>query len=154
MISNFFIRRRNRCHLGNLVFGFSNAYCHTFDSSNSCSDTFFDTFFERHWIRACGHISHTFSDHCPRKYCCGCCSVSSNIISFFCNFFNKFRTDSFDWIFEFYFLCDRDTIIGDRRCAPLFVQHNITAFRTERHSYCVSKLIHACFKGTTGFLVE
>jgi len=49
-------------------------------------------------------------------------------------------------IFEFDFLGNRDTVLGDRRSAELLLQNHVPAFRAEGHFHRVGELVHTAQK--------
>ena len=126
----------------------------TLQRFNDRSDSFFDAALERHRVRTGSNIAHAMSNHCLGENCRRRRAVTGNVVCLGCDLFYKLRTHVLEWIFEFDIFCHRYTVVGDRRCAELFVEHDISAFWSERYFDRIGQFVHACFECATRLFVE
>src|SRR5699024_6264633 len=81
-------------------------------------------------------------------------AVPGNVVGLLGNFLDELRPDFFPGVLELDLLGDRDTVVGDGRRAPLFLEHDVTASRAQRHLDSVGEGVQPAFKSTAGILVE
>ncbi|CAB4582198.1 unannotated protein [freshwater metagenome] len=122
-----------------------------FDSSGNRG---FDALLERHRVSACSNVAQTSADHRPCEHSGGGGAVTGNAVGLLGNLFDQLGADALVGVFEFDFLGDRHTVIGDGGSAPLLVEHHIATLRAEGDAHCVGELVHATFKTTSCGLVE
>ncbi|CAB5042487.1 unannotated protein [freshwater metagenome] len=109
---------------------------------------------ECHWIGTCSNVTKTFTHKCLSENGCGRSSIASDIICLLGNFLDELGTDFLVWIFEFDFLSDRNTVVGDRGGSPLLLQHNVASARSESDLHCVCELVHSTLETTTRLFIK
>ena len=124
------------------------------DALDCCGNGGFDAPLQRHRVGPCSNVAQTSADHRPRKNSGGGGAVTGNAVSPLGNLFDQFGADALEGIFEFDFLGDRHTVIGDGGSAPLLVEHHVATLRAEGDAHCVGELVHAAFEATSCGLVE
>ncbi|CAB4796351.1 unannotated protein [freshwater metagenome] len=120
------------------------------DSGNSLVDSTL----EGHRVRTRSHVTQTFAHQGLSQNGRGRGSVTGNVVGLLGNFLDQFGTDLLEGIFEFDFLGDGDTIVGDRGGAPLLFQHNVATTWAQGDLDCVSELVHATLKTAAGLFVK
>ncbi len=81
-------------------------------------------------------------------------AVAGYVIGLRGNFAQHLRAHILELVFEFDFLGDRNTVLGDARCAEGLVDHDVAAFRAERHLHGVGQNIDPSQHAVTGIDVE
>src|SRR5690606_23277988 len=81
-------------------------------------------------------------------------SVTCIVCSFGSNFFYQLGAHIFNWLIQFYFFSNGNTIFGNRRSSEFFVYNNVTTFRAQCNFYCISKSVYAFFKPVSCICVE
>ena len=114
----------------------------------------FDALLERHRVRSCSNIAQTSANHRPCEHGGGGGAVTGNAVGLLGNLFDQLGADALVGVFEFDFLGDRHTVIGDGGCSPLLVEHHVATLRAEGDAHCVGELVHAAFETTSCGLVE
>ena len=123
--------------------------CH--NSFHSGSNSAVDTFFQNHWVCACGYVFHTFANQSLSQQGCGGGAVTGSIVGFYSNFFYQLSAHVFKWVFQLDFFCDGHAVVGDERCAEFFIQNHVAAFWTEGDFYGVSQFVDTGLQRFTGF---
>ncbi len=70
------------------------------------------------------------------------------------DFLDHLRAHVLELVFQFDFLGDRHTVLGDARRAEGFVEHDVAAFRAQRHLDRVGKDVHTLEHPIAGVGVE
>ena len=92
--------------------------------------------------------------HAPGQHGCRGGSVAGYVVGLFGYFFDQFGANALVWVFEVDFFGDRNTVIGDRWSAPLFVEHDVATFWSEGDTNSVSQFIHPVFEGSASYFVK
>jgi len=100
-----------------------------------------DAPFKGHWICAGGDGLDTFTKDRLREHGSRRGAIAGNVRSLRGDFTHHLGTHIFQGVLQFNFLGYRNTVFGDRGRAKFLVDHDISAFRTERDFYRVSELI-------------
>ncbi|MEY3366676.1 MAG: hypothetical protein RIS71_1413 [Actinomycetota bacterium] len=124
------------------------------NACDCCLNCCLDATLQAHRVRACCDVAQTFAHHGPGEHGCRGRSVTGNVVGLLRDFLHQFRADALVRIFQLDLLGDRHTVIGDRRSAPLLVEHDVAALWSERHAHGIGQLVHAIFETTTGFVVK
>ncbi len=74
----------------------------------------------------------SFFHHRMREHGCGCRAVTGGIVGFRCRFLHQLRAHVLEWIFQFDFFGDRDTVFGNSRSAVFFIDHDVASLGTHR----------------------
>ena len=117
-----------------------------------------DTLAKHHGVCTCGNVLHALVNESLRKKGCGGRSVTCRIVSLGCYLANETCAHIFSRIVKLDFLCDGNTVVGDKGSAELLVKHYVSALRTESYFYGVCKLINSakqsasCFHSVKNFL--
>ncbi len=82
------------------------------------------------------------------------CSVTSDIVGLGGNFTHHLCAHVFELVFEFDFLGNGHTVLGDARCAEGFVDNNVAAFRAKGYFYGIGEDIDAAQHFFAGFQAE
>src|SRR5690606_10795449 len=67
---------------------------------------------------------------------------------------DELRTDLLVRVVELDLLGDRDTVVRDRGCAPLLLEHDVATARSERDLDGVGQRVEAALEAPAGLLVE
>ena len=120
------------------------------DSGNSLVDSTL----EGHRVRARSHVTQSFAHQGLSQNGRGRGSITGDVVSLLGNFLDQFGADLLEGVFEFDFLGDGNTIVGDRGGAPLLFQHNVATTWAQGDLDCVSELVHATLKTAAGLFVK
>ena len=64
-------------------------------------------------------------------------------------------TDTAFWkIFQFDFLCNGYTVVGDKGRTKFFVQYNISTLGPQCNFHCIGKFVYTCLQGFSGVLAK
>ena len=126
--ADFFVTSRDRSYLSDRSFvGYGDR---TFlDFFDKFSNSFFDTAFENHRVSTGCDVAHAFLDHslCQDGSCRR--TVTSDVVSLGCDFFDELCAHVFKGIFQFDIAGYGNTIVSDGRCAEFLVKNDVAAFR-------------------------
>src|SRR5699024_1019471 len=92
-----------------------------------------DTALDVHRVHAGGNGLHAFTDNGLGQYRGGGGAVTGIVGGLGSDFLDHLHTHVFELVFQFDFLGDRDTVLGDGRGAEALVEHDIAALRAQRH---------------------
>ena len=87
--------------------------------SNDSGNGLVDSSTQSDWVGSSCNVAQTLANKCLSENGCGCGSVTSDIVGLLGNFFYQLCADALEWVFEFDLFSNRNTIVGDGRCAPL-----------------------------------
>ena len=107
---------------------------HLCDSFYCTFGSFLHTFSQDNGISACCQVLHTFINHCLSQYGCSGGTVACYIVRLGSNFLNQLCAHIFKRIFQFDFLCNGYTVVGDKGCAVGFIKYNVSSFRAKGYS--------------------
>ena len=102
-------------------------------------------------IGACYQIFQAFVDDGLGQQRGGCGTVAGHIVGFGGNFLYHLGAHVFKGIFQFNFLCNGDTVIGDQGRAIGSPQDHIAALRTERYFDSIGQLVNTALQCLTSF---
>ena len=92
-----------------------------------------DTALEIHRVHAGGNRLQTLAQDRLGENRGGRGAVTGNVGSLRCHFLDHLRTHVLELVVELDFLCHRNAVLGDGRCAEALVQHDVAALGTQRH---------------------
>ena len=104
--------------------------------------------------RTACYVAQPLIHECLRQHGCGSRTVTGNVVSLGGYLFSELRAQVFVGVFKLNFAGDRDTIIRDNRCTPLFIEHNIAPAWAEGNLDRIGEFIDAGLQGLTGGIVE
>src|SRR6266576_571552 len=81
-------------------------------------------------------------------------AVTGNIVGLLGDFLDQLGADLLPRVLELDLLGDGHTIVGDRGCAPLLLEHHVPALGAEGYFYGVGQLIHTAFEAAPRVLVQ
>ena len=99
--------------------------------------------FRFHRVHAGGNSACAFADDRLSQNGGGGGAVACFVIGLGSNFAHHLCAHVFELVFQFDFLRDGNTVLGDARCAEGFVDNDVAAFRAKRHFDCISENIDA-----------
>ena len=123
-------------------------------AGDSRLDADLDAPLERHRVRPGGDVAQALADHGAGEHGCGRRPVSGDVVGLLRDFLDQVGPDLLPRVLELDLLCDGDAVVGDRRRAPLLLQHDVATLRAERDLHGVYELVHATLEGPAGLLVE
>ena len=118
------------------------------------NDCLVDAALEVHRGAASGDNLETLAHHRLGKNRGGGRSVTGNIVGLGCDLLGELSAEVFVRVFKLYLTGDGHTIVGDGGCAPLLVDDDVAALRTERHLDGVSERVYATLEAAPCLLVE
>ena len=142
-ISDFIITCGNSCYSCHLMFAVYFA-AHSCDSIHSCLCCFFHTFTQDDRVCTCCQIFHTCLDHCLSQNGSSCGTITCYIIGLGSNFFYQLCTHVLECIFQLDLLCNGNTVVCNERSTILFIQNNVSSFRSKCYFYCICQFINTC----------
>ena len=80
------------------------------------------------------------------EHSCGGGSVTGNVVGRGGDFTDELGTLVLERVIYFDFTRDGHTIVGDRRCAELLVEHDVAALGTERYFDGIGNCVYAGFQ--------
>ncbi len=109
-----------------------------------------DALFEDHRVGAGSDVLDAFADDRLSQQGRGGRAVAGDVVGLGGDFFDQLGAHVFKAVFQFDFLGDGHTVIGDQRCAEFLVENDIAAFRAEGDLDGVSQLVDTSFQGMPG----
>src|SRR6202034_4800110 len=97
-----------------------------------------------------GDVAQALTDHGPGQDGRRGGAVTGHVVGLLRHFLDQLGTDLLERVLEVDLLGDGDTIVGDRRGAPLLVEHHVAAFGAEGDTYGVRQLVPAGFEPAPG----
>ena len=116
-------------------------------------DGLLDALLQDHRVGAGGDVAQTLADHGPGEHRGGRRAVTGDVVGLLGDFLDELGADLLERVFEVDLLGDRHTVVRDRGCAPLLLEHDVAALRAEGDADCVGELVHARLERTAGVLV-
>ena len=116
-------------------------------------DGLLDALLQDHRVGAGRDVAQTLADHGPGEHRRGRRAVTGDVVGLLGDFLDELGADLLERVFEVDLLGDRHTVVRDRGCAPLLLEHDVAALRAERDADCVGELVHARLERTAGVLV-
>ena len=104
--------------------------------------------------RTACYVAQPLIHKCLRQHGCGGRTVTGNVVSLGGYLFGELRAQVFVGVFKLDFAGDRDTIIRDNRCAPLFIEHNIAPAWAKGDLDRIGEFVDAGLQGLTGGIIE
>src|SRR5574344_1361984 len=123
-------------HLGNLVD----------DSADGCVHAALDV----HRVRACGDVLEAFAGDSLGEDRGGGGAVACGVARLARDFLGHLGAEVFIRVFQFDFLSDRDTVLGDVRGAEGLADHHVAALGTEGDLHGVRELVNAFHNAFAG----
>src|SRR5882672_3268458 len=117
-------------------------------------DSLVDAALQIHRVDARGDGLEAFADDGLRQHGRGGGAVTGFIGSVGRHFLHHLRAHVFELVFEFDFLGDRDTVLGDGGSAVALVEHCIAALGTQRYLDGIRQNIHAPEHALPGVVAE
>ena len=109
-----------------------------------------DPTLEIHRVHASGNRLHAFADDGLRQNRRGGGAVAGLVIGARGDFFHHLRAHVLELVFQFDFLGDRDTVLGDAGRAEGFFDHDVAALGAERHLDGISQNVDAAQHAVAG----
>ena len=116
-------------------------------------DGLLDALLQDHRVGAGGDVAQTLADHRPREHGGGRGAVTGDVVGLLGDFLDELGADLLVRVLEVDLLGDRHTVVRDRGCAPLLLEHDVAALRAERDADGVGELVHARLERPAGVLV-
>ena len=104
---------------------------------------FVDTALQVHGVHASGDIFHAFAHDGLRQHGSGGGAVTSVVRGFGSDFLDHLRAHVLQFVFEFDFFGNGNTVFGDQRRTERTLQDHIAAFWTQGGFHGVSQNIYA-----------
>ena len=117
-------------------------------------DRLLDPALDAHRVRAGRHVAKAFLHHRLGEHRRGGRSVTGDVVGLLGDFLHELGADLLGRVLELDLLGDRHTIVGDRRCAPLLLDHDVAALRAQRDLHRVGELVHPRLERAASFLIE
>ena len=113
-----------------------------------------DAALEVHRVHARGNRLHAFLDDGLSQNGCGRGAVTRFVIGALGHFLDHLRAHVLELVFQFDFLGNRYTVLGDARCAEGFVQNHVAAFGAQRDFHRVGQDVHTLEHPVAGIGVK
>ena len=123
-------------------------------ASDTALDRLLDAALEGHRVGAGGHVAQPFADQRLGQHGRGGRAVTGDVVGLLRYFLDQLGADLLVGVLELDLLGDADSVVGDRGCAPLLLQHDVAALGAERHLHGVGENVHAALEAAAGLLVE
>ena len=117
-------------------------------------DRLLDAALEGHRVSAGSHVAQTFPDQCLGQDRGRGRTVTRDVVGLLRYFLDQLGADLLVRVLELDLLGDADSVVGDRGCAPLLLQHDVAALGPERHPHGVGENVHAALEAPAGLLIE
>ena len=140
----------NACDVALVV----NIFCLALDGLNSSCNSLFDTALQTHWVCTGCDVAHALVNDCLCEHSCCCGSVTGDIICLGGDFLHELCAHVLEWIVEFDFLRDGNTVVSDGWCAELLIENDVASLRSERDLHCIGQLVHASLESATRLVIE
>ena len=124
------------------------------DRLHCCSNGFFDTALQAHGVCTSSNVAHAVGNHGLGQHRCGGGAVTGDIVGLGGDFLHQLGAHVFEWVFQFDFLGNGHTVVGDGWCTELLVENDVATLRSQRHLDGVGELVDAGFKSAACFFVE
>jgi len=124
------IGSRDTGHLGDLALVLD-LDGHGVDALDGSGHGGLDALLERHRVGAGGDVAQPGTHHRPRQHGGGGGSVTGHVVGLLGHFLDQFGADLLVGVLELDLLGNGHTVVGDRGCAPLLVEHHIATLRAE-----------------------
>ena len=121
--------------------------------STAVIDGRLDALLQDHRVGAGCDVAQTLANHGPGEHRCGGGAVTGDVVGLLGDFLDELGADLLERVFEVDLLGDRHTVVRDRGCAPLLLEHDVAALRAERDANRVGELVHARLERTARVLV-
>ena len=128
-------------------------FCLGFDVFNHFGHGFVDAALNVERVGSCGHVLHAFCQDGLSQDSSGCRTVAGVVASLAGYALDELCACILECIVEFYFLCDRNTVLCDARSAEFLVDNDVAAFRAEGYFHCVGQHVSTFFEELAGFYV-
>ena len=128
--------------------------CHIAQLGDEGFGTTVETAADHHRVGASSDHFEAFGDDGLCKDGCGGGTVAGDVIGLGGDFDQQASAHVFEWVFEFDFFCDRDTVVGDGRSAELLVDGDVAAAGSQGGLDGVSDGIYTTLEGATSLFVE
>ncbi len=151
--ANLAVGSRDGGNLGDLLFGVG-GHGQVVQRLGRCNNGCLDALLERHRVGASSHVLQALTHERPSEHGGRRGAVTSNVVGLLGNFFDELCADLLEGVFEVDLLGDGDTVVGDRRGAPLLVEHYVAALWPKGDAHCVSQLVHSSLETPTGLFIE
>ncbi len=113
-----------------------------------------DTALEVHRVHAGSNRLHTFTNDRLSENGSGGGAITGKIIGLAGNFTDHLRAHVLELVFQFDFLGNADTVLGDAWCAERFVDNDVTAFWTEGDFYGIGENVDTFQHTLTGIGIK
>ena len=130
-----------------------NRGAHALQRLNGSLGSLLHTLSKNDRVRACCQVLHAFVDHCLRKYGCGSGTVAGYVVRLGGNFLKKLCAHVLKCVRKLDLLGNRNTVVGDERCAVAFVENYVAALRSERYLYGIRKLVYTGLQCLSGIYI-
>ncbi|CCX43770.1 putative uncharacterized protein [Prevotella sp. CAG:1031] len=154
MSDSFVVVCADACNIFNLLEIVTYGLGKLLDASDNSRYSLVDTALEIHRIGTCGHILQTDTDNRLSKDGSGCCAVTCIIAGLRGNLLHELSAHILEGIFKLDFTGNTHTVFSDVRCAELFFDNNITAFRAKSYLNGIGKSVDTLFKLFACFDIE
>ena len=144
---------RDGGHLGDLRLGLG-LLGDAVDGAHRRLDRGLDAPLERHRVGAGGHVAQALVDHGPGQDGGRGGAVTGHVVGLLGHFLDQLGADLLEGVLEVDLLGDRHAVVGDRRGAPLLVEHHVAALGAEGDADGVRQLVHAGLEAAAGVLLE
>ena len=124
------------------------------DRLDGGGDGLLDALLEAHRVGPGSDVAHAVGDHRLGEHGGRRRAVTGDVVGLRRHFLDELGAHVLERVVELDFLGDRDTVVGDRRGAPLLVEDDVAALGPERHLDGVGELVDTRLEGAARFLVE
>ncbi len=140
--------RKKRCNFCDLLFA-CYRLAHLCKDLNGFVGCFLHSFTKNDRVSACCQVFHSLVYHSLCQNRCGCGTVTCYIVGLCSNFFDELCAHVFKAVCQLDLFCNRNTIVCDERSAVLFVQNNVSSFRSKGYTYGICKLVYTILKSVS-----
>ena len=140
-LADEFVRRGNGSDSCNVVSGL-NRFCFGFECFDNCVNCHLHAFFHDHRVCARRNVLHAFAHKRLCEQGSGRGAVAGNIVRLGGDFFHELCAHVFESVFQFHFFCNRNTVVGNQRCAVFLIENHVSAFGAERDFNGVAQFVN------------
>ena len=142
------------CHLLYLLIVGSDRLGLLLDVLNDSGYCLVDTALQVHGVGTCCHVLQAFANNGLSQYGGCCCAVACIVAGLACHALHELCASVLEGIGQFHFLCHRDAVLRNLRCAELLLDDNVATLRAESHLNCICQLVHALLHLVASLEVE
>ena len=149
--ANHLVCSGNSCHTGDIIAA-ADCLALCLNTGHSRVHSGLNTILHYHGVSTGSHILHAFAYQRLGQQCSGGGTVTGIIVSLGRNFLYQLSAHVLKGLLQLNFFCNGYTVVGNQRCAVLFVQHHIAPLGTKGNFNSIGQLVNTRLQRLAGVL--